>query len=119
MGLQFDVDLPCILKVAFGLFIYGTQSLPIKRAVICLRSGGEKKKSNLPETCAMLRRKKKKKKGAKLVGFVHLHFLLPQICKFITCGVYLSFKFILQSQPIFHLLYISKFLIDITQALNS
>lgn len=64
----------------------------------------------------MLRRKN----GAHFGGvFVHLQFLLPQICEFLTYGVYLSLKFLLQSQPISHLLCISKILIRVTQALNS
>lgn len=79
-----------------------------------LQENDRRRKKSLPETCAKLRGEKKHKFD---VGFVHLHVLLPQICK--LGGVYLSFKFILQSQPIFHLLYISKILRHITQALNS
>lgn len=64
----------------------------------------------------MLRRKN----GAHCGGaFVHLHFLLPQICELLTYGVYFSLEFLLQSQPISHLLCISKILIRVTQALNS
>lgn len=60
----------------------------------------------------------KKKNWCKFSCFVH-HLLLPQICKLITYGVYFSLKFLLQSQPTSHLLYISKILIRVTQVLRS
>lgn len=59
-----------------------------------------------------------KKKWCKFSCFVH-HLLPPQICKLITYGVYLSSIFLLQSQPISHLLCVSKILTRVTQVLSS
>lgn len=64
----------------------------------------------------MLRRKSKKQ-----IGFFRLSSFSTSsdLQTYHPCGVYLSLKSVVQFQPIFHLLYVSKILIHITQALNS